>query len=402
MIYLDYAAATPLSKKALTAMIPYFSEQFFNPSAAYLPAKQVRADYEAAKDQIAHCIGAKGVDLVITASATEANNLAFSVLDFTQKTPRPTINESTIRTNDTATHPRCLFLATEHDSIQNVAKNYPFDIIKVDQTGLIDLADLKAKLTTDVILVSVALVSSELGTIQPLAEISTLVRAERERRLKQGIATPLFLHSDASAAMNLLDINIARLGVDMLTLNAAKVYGPKGVGALYLSHDVKLGPTIFGGGQEQGLRSGTENVPAVIGFATAFADAKAHIASNRKKYQHLTTLLRQELSGNSIIPHFLCNIKKSLANFCPLSYPGLDAERLIYKLEAKGVYLSTGAACAARKNEKSKALVAIGLSDVEIAGSLRISLGKDNTKADIKRAATLIKQAVAEELARHA
>lgn len=380
MIYLDYAAATPMSDLAISAMSRFLRDDFYNPSAAYLPAKKVRAEYEEAKNEVAHCIGAKGTDIIMTSGATEANNLAFSILNNLQQTT-----------------PKCIVLATEHDSVLKVAANYHYELIKVDKTGLIDLKDFKAKLTDDVALVSIALANNEIGTIQPIAEIASIIRELRLDRLKADNKMPLFLHSDASQAMNLIDINVARMGVDLLTLNSAKVYGPKGVGALYVSHDVRLKPQIYGGGQENGLRSGTENVAGVIGFAAAFKYAKEHINGNRKKYADLVKLLQEKLTDNSIIPQFLGNVKHKLANFCTISYPGLDAERLIFKLEEQEIYVSTGAACAASKGQKSQTLTAIGLSDQEINGSLRITLGAQTTKEDIREFASTLKTIVNEE-----
>lgn len=477
MIYLDHAAATPVSDKALQAMLPYFAEQFFNPSAPYLPAKRVREAYEAAKNTIAHTIGAKGVDLVMTAGATESINLAFTVAQG-----------------------KVLALATEHAAVLETAKQHDFTLIKVDKNGLIDIADLHEKLTDEVDFISISLANNELGTIQPLAEIAEIIRAERQRRLQVHNSTPLYFHSDASQALNLLDINVARLGVDLLTVNAAKCGGPKGVGALYVAHGVKLIPVNAGGGQERGLRSGTENVPGVIGFAAAAVEAKAHLAGNRKKYQKMTQILRQELSKlncserknsqlkpsksttnptktlateqssalhTSIVAHndekvnrknesfsdcylcrsrentgfsstrypqqdnsfsqnscclrcssgkkgllsqqskdkadfvhFLGQSKHQLANFCPICFPGIDAERLIYRLESRGVLVSTGAACAANKGSKSHVLAAIGLSDEEIAGSIRISLGSTNTLEDIQKAAQIIREEVEREYER--
>ncbi len=425
MIYLDHAAATSVHPKALQAMLPYFSEQFFNPSAPYLPAKRVREAYEAAKDQLAHVIGVKGVDLVITAGATESINLAFTAC---------------------SSRGRVLVPATEHAAVLAAAKLHQSELIKVNQYGLIDLDDLQQKLHPDVELISVALANNELGTIQPLAEIAEIVRAERQRRLQQGNTTPLYLHSDASQALNLLDINVARLGVDLLTINAAKCGGPKGVGALYVGHGIKLTPISVGGGQERGLRSGTENVPGLIGFATAASEAKSHLSSNRKKYQAMVKILRQELAKigqnpnptaqtptktpsldqnpaihTSIVaqdsgnvkhkrdnspqnpypaPVFLSHPKHQLASFCPVSFPGIDAERLIYRLEANGVFVSTGAACAANKGSKSHVLAAIGLSDAEIAGSIRISLGSTNDLEQITAAAHLIRAEVEREYQR--
>lgn len=415
MIYLDHAAATPVSRKAEIAMRDYFSAQFFNPSAPYLPAKHVRDNYEFAKNRIAHTIGAKGADLIITAGATESINLAFTAVLNIPKTDAPEI----------------LILETEHASVRAAAKHYAeisgakLTEISVDKTGLIDLKDFRKKLNKNTVFVSISLANNELGTIQPLAEIAEIIRDERDQRLQAHLKSasaksdfaqtshtkeddtsadaplPLFLHSDASQALNLIDISVSRLGVNLLTINSAKIGGPKGVGALYVDHDVKLSPIIYGGGQEAGLRSGTENVPAVIGFAEAAEEAKAHIKSNYKKYQELSSTLRVELKKCKVLePIFLGNLKHQLANFCPVSFPGIDAERLIYKLEEKQVYLSTGAACSANKGTVSHVLKAIKLSDAEIAGSLRISLGVLNTRENVKEAGRLIRETVEEEYAR--
>ena len=408
MIYLDHAAATPVSRKVLAAMEPYFTDEFFNPSAAYLPAKKVAAEYEAAKGVIAHAIGAKSNDLVITGGATEANNLAFTVLEtefMFHSGPRPAgpspwaaganSRAAALRNAPSQNINSILYLETEHDSVRAVAEKYGGRAIKVLPNGLIDLADLKEKITDETRLISVSLANNELGTIQPLAEIGTLVKNTRINRLKRGIKTPIYLHSDASQALNLLDINVARLGVDMLTLNAAKIYGPKGVGALYVSHDVKLAPISVGGGQEQGLRSGTENVPGVIGFATAIREAKEHLNGNRKKYANYKKILLSELKGYELV-----NKKHSLDNFVVLCYNGIDAERLIYLLEEQGVYVATGAACAASKGKKSHVLAAIGLTDAQIAGSLRLTLGETNDEEQIYEAARIINQAIQQEMRR--
>ena len=371
MVYLDYAAATPLSKKAKQAMLPYFDEKFFNPSAAYLPAVETRKDYERAKDEIAHVIGAKGVDLVMTSGATEANSLAFASV---------------------AEDAEVLISAVEHPSVLENAKRKNWQTINVDQTGRIDTEDFKKKLSPNTQLVSICLASSELGTVQPLSDIARIINDERQRRALAGEKRPLYFHSDASQGLGLMEVKVSRLGVDMMTINAAKVYGPKGIGALYVGHNVRLTPQNYGGGQEMGLRSGTENVPATIAFATAITDAEKHINSERKRLTALRDDLRKKLIAglgeDTIIFHG--KAKTQLANFLPLSIPGIDAERLIFALEDKGVYLSTGAACAASKGEKSPTLGAIGLKDDEIAGSLRITLGRPTTEKDIDEATAAI------------
>ena len=379
MIYLDHAAATPLSQKAFNAMQSYFSEQFFNPSAAYLPAVEVRHAYEKAKDDIAHVIGAKGVDLVMTSGATESINLAFSLVG-----PDAEVITS----------------AVEHPAVRENAKRAELAReVKVNSVGRVDLDDFRAKLSPRTQFVSICLVSSELGTIQPISDIARIISEERQRRAMNGEATPLYFHCDASQGIGQLEVKINRLGVDLLTLNAAKVYGPKGIGALYVGHNVRLKPQTVGGGQEMGLRSGTENVPAVIAFATAITEAEKHLSSERKRLQNLKNQLRKDLADLPNI-EFLGNDKVQLPSFLPISLPGLDAERLIFALEDRGVYLSTGAACAASKGIKSPTLRAIGLDDEHIAGSLRVSMGKLNNEENIKLAAQQIREVVLAEMKR--
>lgn len=422
MIYLDHAAAAPVSAKAFSAMIPYFSERFFNPSAPYLPAKHVRDDYEAAKNVLAHTIGAKGVDLIMTSGATESINLAFTTIDVIKEnnTQNKSIEDSGLsceKLKNTAFEPKVLVLATEHTAVLQVAKKYQYEIIPVDKNGLIRIDALSEMLDDTVVLVSIALANNELGTIQPFSEINELLRKTRQNRLARGLDRPLYLHSDASQALGLIEMNVARLGVDLLTLNSGKCGGPKGVGALYVAHGVRLGAINRGGGQERGLRSGTENVAGTIGFATAAVESQQHLSHHRELYQKMSSTMRQELAkveqylkkavdpavtGMKNAPRvvFWGNPQRQLANFCPISFVGLDAERLIYALENEEIYVSTGAACAANKGLKSHVLSAIGLTDQEIMGSLRISFGSTNTLEDAQKAGKIIAQAALKEYRR--
>ena len=376
MIYLDHAAATPLAESARRAMTPYLAEKFFNPSAAYLPAAEVRREYEAAKERIAHVIGAKGADLVVTSGATESINLAFSLVPSSAET---------------------LISAVEHPAVRaNAQRGAKYQIVQVDANGRIDLADFQAKLNKNTQFVSVCLASSELGTVQPISDIARLIHAERQRRALAGEATPLYFHCDASQGLGLMEVKVARLGVDLLTINAAKIYGPKGVGALYVAHRVPLRPQVLGGGQEMGLRSGTENVPAVMAFAAAIEEAAKHVSSEQRRLRQLKQQLHQDLADLPNV-RFLGHPKTQLPNYLVLSLPGFDAERLIFALEAREVYLATGSACSANKGIKSPALEAIGLNDAEIAGSLRITLGKLNDSSNLAEAAKLIHAAVRAE-----
>lgn len=382
MIFLDYASATPVLPSVLDAMLPYFSEQFFNPSAPYLPAKSVQTAYRTAKDEIAHAIGAKGNDLIITSGATEATNLAFTAID-------PALIPSSVASDSV-----CLISATEHDSVFSAASRYPFAEIAVDRFGQIDLIDLEHKISPATQLISIALANNETGTIQSLSNISALVRRLSLARLQSGNRTPLLLHADASQGLGLLDISVSRLGVNLLTLSAAKVYGPKAVGALYVGRGLKLRPQILGGGQERGLRSGTENVAGVVGFAAAATQAKERLGSHRRHYQSLRSAFLEHLRPRLINPVLIGSSKSQLLNFCPVSFPGIDAERLIFALEDREIYVSTGAACAASKGQRSRALSALGLSATEIAGSIRITFGLPNTQSDVITAAKTISELV--------
>ena len=377
-IYLDHAAATPVDVKVLAAMQPFFSDDFCNPSAPYAPAVKVRREYEAAKQIIARAIGAKADDLVMTAGATESINLAFASVS-------GHVITSTIE------HHAVLAAAKRHDQAT---------FVEPDEKGIISAQKIKEALTTETQLVSIALANNELGTIQPLRDIAEVVRVEREQRLAAGNHTPLYLHSDASQGVGQLDVNVARLGVDLLTLNAAKVYGPKQVGLLWAAPSVVLHPSIVGGGQERGLRSGTENVPGVIGFAKAMELAGAHRKFESERLQKLRDALQCQLV--EVFPEAVVsgNLKHRLAGHLHISFPGLDAERVLFALEMRGVLVATGSACAANKGTRSHVLTAIGLAPEVADGSLRITLGHLSTEENIPRAAAIIIEEVTKEYAR--
>jgi len=378
LIYLDHASATPVDEVVLRSMLPYFTEHFFNPSAIYSCGVRVRHDFNNAKQRIAECLGAKSDELVMTAGATEANNIAFQ-----------------------AVNGKSLVSAIEHSSVLASAEQAG-EVVKIVPTkrGRITAEAVKQALTPDISFVSIGLVNSELGTIQPIAEIAQVIEAERQRRINQGEPLPLLFHSDASQATNLIDIKVNRLKVDLLTLSAAKIYGPKQVGLLWVRPGVTLRPTIVGGGQESGLRGGTENVAGVVGFATALELATKRRASEIKRLQSLKDYMQKRLESE--FPDMLTSSdsKKSLASFLNISFPGIDAERLVFWLESRGVMVATGSACSANEGRKSHVLKAIGLSDQEIDGSLRISLGRLSNEENCQRAIDLIIEAVKTEKAR--
>lgn len=379
IIYLDHAAATPVDSKVLAAMQPFFSDAFYNPSAPYAPAVKVRREYEAAKQGIARAIGTKADDLVMTAGATESINLAFASVSGHVVT-------STI----------------EHHAVLAAANLHEATFVTPDDKGIVSAQKIKEAITPDTQLVSIALANNELGTIQPLRDIAEVVKHERERRLANGDHTPIYLHSDASQGVGQLDVNVARLGIDLLTLNAAKVYGPKQVGLLWAAPSVVLAPTIVGGGQERGLRSGTENVAGVIGFAKAMELASAHRKFETERLQKLRDTLQRTLTEAFPEAVISGNQKHRLAGHLHISFPNLDAERVLFALEMRGVLVATGSACAANKGTRSHVLTAIGLAPEVADGSFRLTLGHLSNEENIPRATTAIIEEVTKEYQRSA
>lgn len=379
-LYLDYAAATPMDSRVFAVMQPYLTEKFYNPSSAYQPARDVRFDYEQARAQLGRVIGAKPDEIIITAGATESVNIAFSGV--------------------LSSGGHVVACAMEHPAVLEAAKVHSHTIVDPTERGIVTTESIRNAVNDETILISVAMANSELGTVQPIRDVAALVQNIRKDRLARGIETPIFLHSDASQAAGLLDINSARNGLDLLTLNAGKCYGPKQVGLLWISSRVQLAPLIHGGGQERGIRSGTENVAGAIGFAKAL-----QIAEEKRKHEvHRLTGLRHELQKRLEAAFadavFIAHPKHRLASHLHVAWPGLDAERVLFALEMRGILVATGSACAANKGTRSHVLNAIGMNEELADGSLRITLGRYTTEADIDRAASEIIEVVQQERAR--
>ena len=374
-MYLDHAAATPMDPLVVAAMQPYFAELFYNPSSPYVSAVQVKRDYREAKARIARELGVLGDELVMTAGATESINLGLSAA-----------GDGVLAVG-----------ATEHASVLEVAKRLCGLVIPADEKGRITAEAVRRSMYSDITLISVGLVNNELGIIQPIDEIMQVVEAERERRRAAGESSPLYVHCDASQGLSLLDIKPKRMGIDLLTLRAAKVYGPKQVGLLWVRPGVTVSARIAGGGQEGGLRSGTENVAGVVGFAVAVELAAKRRSGEIKRLRGLRDGMQRTLEREFPWMIVSSDRKKSLANFLHISFPGIDAERLIFWLEQRGVMVATGSACAANKGTQSHVLTAIGMGDEAIRGSLRISLGRLSTEENCQEAARLIIEAVRTE-----
>jgi cysteine desulfurase len=366
-----------MDERVLKAMLPYFTEQFYNPSSPYAQAIKVRREYEAAKSRIARLVGAKPDELIMTGGATESINLAFHAVD-----------GHVVTTN------------IEHDAVLACARRRDHTLVAANERGIVTAEAVVAAIRPDTQLVSVALANSELGTIQPIRAIAARLKEVRERRLASGDMTPLYFHSDGSQGASLLDIHVSRLGIDLLTLNAGKLYGPKQIGLLWAGTHIGVKPMIIGGGQENGLRSGTENVAGVIGFAQALEIVARGREAESTRLDELSSMLRQQLSEAFPDALFSGSMKHQLPGFVHVSFPGIDAERLVFALEARGVLVATGSACAANKNTRSHVLTAIGLSDAEADGSLRLTLGHLSTKENVQQAADIIIEEVNREFTR--
>lgn len=367
LVYLDYAAATPLDPKVFKAMEPYFADKFYNPSAIYLAARDVRQSLEQARAEVAGCLGSRPVEIIFTAGATEANNLA--IQGVMRAFPGGEV----------------LVSAIEHDSVLAPAVLYDGKLIPVDKNGLVAVAALEKLITDNTVLFSIGLLNNEIGTIQPLREFAVLRDKIVKDRLARGIDMPLYLHTDAAQAGNFLDLHVSRLGVDLISINGGKLYGPKQSGVLYIKAGTKLEPLIVGGGQERGMRSGTENVAASIGFATALKLAQVSKDASAKRITELRDLFVAELSSK--VPGAILN--KSSKSWAPhilsVSFPGQDNERLMMELDEAGIICAVGSACSASSEKPSHVLSAIGLDDKLARSTLRFSLGRHTTRSDIEK-----------------
>ena len=365
-LYFDYAAATPLAPEVLAAMQPFFSGEFYNPSAAYLAAKQVREALETARAGVASHLGAKPSEIIFTAGGTEADNLAIHGV----MRQHPDTN--------------LVISAIEHDAVLEPAKQYPHQLLPVTKDGRVDVSKLEKLINGRTVLVSVMLANNEIGTIQPLREVVAVLQKIRKKRSKQDNPLPLYLHTDACQAAAWLDLRVARLGVDLMTINAGKIYGPKQCAALFVGSRVRLSPLMHGGGQERGLRNGTENIANFVGLAKALNMVQAAKDSEGRRLAGLQKLFYKLLEEK--IPHAVVNGAKDrrLVNNVHITIPGQDNERLLYALDEKGIQCATGSACSAASTDPSHVLKAIGLSDDDARSSLRFTFGKGTTEEAIR------------------
>lgn len=371
MVYLDHAAATPVDDRVLDAMAPYWQEYFHNPSALYTAARTVADHIRDFRGRSAHVLGVRQQEVHFAAGATEANNTVINGV--MARFPEAGVVTSAI----------------EHESILRPARSRGSVEVPVDAAGRIAADDVAAAVTEATVLISIEYVNSELGVVQPLRDIARRVADIRTWRHENGNPTPLYLHSDMSQAAGRLPMQLPSLGVDMATINGGKIYAPKQSGLLYIKRGVQLTPIITGGGQEHGVRSGTENVAFAAGITKALEIAADAQSRERERLRSLRDQLLEDLDvGKTAVNGSLRHRAPDNLN---VSFPGVDGEMLVHTLDAHGVQAATGSACSATDDTPSHVLVALGCDTPRINGSLRLSLGRDTSPEDISYAARTIK-----------
>ncbi|QUC67881.1 cysteine desulfurase NifS [Aristaeella hokkaidonensis] len=371
-IYLDHAATTPVSAQVLEAMIPFFSDCWGNASSVYGTGREARKAVEKARRQVAEAIGAEPREILFTGCGSESDNLAVKGTAFALKEKGRHIITTDI----------------EHPAVLNTCRwleKHGFEVsyITPDKEGYIAPEKILAAIREDTILISMMAANNEIGTIEPVAEVGAAAR-------EKGIC----FHTDAVQAAGAVPINVNEWKADLLSISAHKFYGPKGAGALYVRHGTHIDSLIHGGEQERGLRAGTENVPGIVGLGTAIEAANKELKQNADKM----TRLRERLINSilSEIPGTKLNGPREgrLPNNCNISFDKIDGEALLLRLDLAGIAASSGSACTAGSQEISHVLKAIGLTDQEAKGSLRLTTGTGNTEAEIDEAVTVIHEIV--------
>ncbi len=376
MIYLDYAATTPVDKKVLKAMLPFFSDKFGNPSALYRLGREAERAVTQARQKVAKILNAQAEEIIFTAGGTESDNLA--ILGAIQAFKTNAKKYHLITSNIEHSAVLNTFRALEKDGFQ-------VTYLKVNKFGLVDPQDVMKALRPNTLLVSIMYANNEIGTIQPITEIARIIKNYRHIQQIDKVSSqpiyPLF-HTDACQAANYLSLDTEKLGVDLMTLNGSKIYGPKQIGVLYKKKRANLQPIIKGGDQEYKLRPGTQNVPGIIGFATALELVEKNKTKEVKRLEKLRDYFIKKLLE---IPDTILNghPQKRLPNNVNVTFKYIEGESIMLMLDAQGIYASTGSACHSLSLEPSHVILALGQAPEYVHGSMRFTMGKDTDKKKI-------------------
>lgn len=392
-IYLDHSATTPVDKQVLKEILSYFNEKFGNASSIHSFGQEAAAGIDNARGNLAKFFNCKDEEIIFTSGATESNNLAIQGLIMT-------LREQGIK------NPHIITSAVEHDAVlEPIAdlkkKGAEVTYAGVKLNGVLDLKNLEKEIKDNTILISVMHVNSEVGAIQPIREIGKIIKKINEKKLnewkKRRIQDrgerpqKIYFHTDATQALNFLDCDTKYLHVDILSLSGHKIYGPKGVGALFAKKGTPLKALQLGGHQEKNLRSGTYNVPGIVGLGKAIEllDKKT-TEKNNQKISKLRDLLVKGIEKN--IPDAILNTdrKNAVPSHAHFSFPGAEGEAILIALDMEGVAVSTGSACASSSHKASRTLLAMGIKEEIAHSSIRFSLGKNTTEAEIKKVVKIL------------
>lgn len=372
MIYMDHSATSPVDKEVLEAMIPYFTDSFGNASTLYSLGREARIAMESARKKVASLIGANPEEIYFTSGGTESDNMAI----------KGTVNRLRNKGNHVITS------SIEHPAVDETCKyleknGFEVTYLPVGEEGIVKVSDLEAAIKDETILITIMHANNEIGTIQPIAEIGEVANKKS-----------IYFHTDAVQTVGKIPVDVNDLKVDMLSISAHKLHGPKGIGALYIRKGFRLDPLLHGGGHERGIRPGTENVSGIVGLGKACELAENKLETNLLQVTELRDRLITNVLGEIQESYLNGHPTKRLPNNANFRFTGIEGESMVLQLDSKGIATSTGSACSSKKLEPSHVLLAIGLKEVDAHGSLRISLGKENTKDDIDYAVKSIKEVV--------
>ena len=379
LIYLDHAASTPVLQEIINEMIPYLGDLYGNPSSIHTYGLKSKMAIQIARRRVASLIGAKSSEIFFTSGGTESDNLALKG-----------ISKSIRNYQDKKNH--IITSSIEHDAILETCHylekdGFTVTYLNVGKNGIIDKTELKNNLTENTALVSIMLANNEIGVIQPVKEFSEIVHNFDKR---------IIFHSDAVQAVGKIPVNVKELDLDSLSLSSHKINGPKGIGALFVREKVNFEPLMQGGGQELTFRSGTENVPGIVGFGKASEISMLNLKDNSQYLYYLRDYLinriNEEISGRMLNG----SLESRLPNNVNFTFLGINGEDLLIKLDEDGVMASTGSACSANLQKESHVLKAIGLNHKEISGSIRFTLGIQNTKEEIEKTIVTLSHRIAE------
>lgn len=382
-VYMDYAAATPLDTEVRKAMLPFLKTQYGNPSSIHTEGRAADAAVAKARKSIADVLGMRSSEIIFTGSGTESIALAIQGV--------MTLHHRAHMITNTTEHSAILKNVLMVEKIGSRVTHIP-----VTRYGIVDMRLLAKSIQKDTVLISVAYINNEIGAIQPLSEIANIVRKERNRRKAAREPLPLWFHTDACQAGEYMPMRLDVLGVDMMTLNASKLYGPKGVGLLCKRTAIGLQPLWAGGGQEQGLRSGTEYVAGIVGFAKALEIADRNKTKERQRMiklqEYFLRALRRAVPDVELNGPPLGNARS--CNNVNIYIPGISSETLVLYLDEQGIAASTGSACLSREGELSRAILSVSQSETRATQSIRFTMGRHTTRSDVDRAANALHNAI--------